>query len=187
MRGMSDESYLRAIDGLCYHGELLSDCLPLPCLTWTEVAPCVARFSPLAPSQFSGLIFKIEALQHHPPTYGPGPPPPQRLSRSKHFTVRAGSAARCTSSFPLARAVDQRVRLNHSARRAEVRKRRRSTSALAVTILSHNLTNFLRTAVWSAVTRSRYCEQKRLSSSHSSERALEGPDRQLPTAPCFSS
>ena len=79
MRGMSDESYLRAIDGLCYHGELLSDCLPLPCLTWTEVAPCVARFSPLAPSQFSGLIFKIEALQHHPPTYGPGPPPTAAL------------------------------------------------------------------------------------------------------------
>ena len=68
-------------------------------------------------------------------------PPPQRLSRSKHFTVRAGSAARCTSSFPLARAVDQRVRLNHSARRAEVRKRRRSTSPLAATIQTHNLTN----------------------------------------------
>ena len=87
MRGMSDESYLRAIDGLCYHGELLSDCLPLPCLTWTEVAPCVARFSPLAPSQFSGLIFKIEALQHHPPTYGPGPPP------------HSGSPVRNTSPF----------------------------------------------------------------------------------------
>jgi hypothetical protein len=108
MRGMSDESYLRAIDGLCYHGENRGFATP-PSDIWT------------------------------------GTPPTQRLSRSKHFTVRAGSAARCTSSFPLARAVDQRVRLNHSARRAEVRKRRRSTSALAVTILSHNLTNFLRT------------------------------------------
>ena len=51
------------------------------------------------------------------------------------------SAARCASSFPLPRAVDQRVRLNHSARRAEVRKRRRSTSPLAATIQTHNLTN----------------------------------------------
>ena len=29
-----------------YYGELLSDCLPLPFLTWTEVAPYVAALLP---------------------------------------------------------------------------------------------------------------------------------------------
>ena len=85
-----------------------------------------------------------------------GRPPPvpspafatPRVDNRVPFTVLASpfkharrSAARCASSFPLPRAVDQRVRLNHSARRAEVRKRRRSTSPLAATIQTHNLTN----------------------------------------------
>jgi hypothetical protein len=96
-----------------YYGELLSDCLPLPFLTWTEVAPCVAALLPPC-----SIAFFLEALFATPPSdiWTGTPPSAQRTLPFEHFTVRARSAARCASSFTLPRAVDAPVRLTHDTR-----------------------------------------------------------------------
>ena len=96
-----------------YYGELLSDCLPLPFLTWTEVAPCVAALLPPC-----SIAFFLEALFATPPSdiWTGTPPSAQRTLPFEHFTVRARSAARCASSFTPPRAVDASVRLEHDAR-----------------------------------------------------------------------
>ena len=96
-----------------YYGELLSDCLPLPFLTWTEVAPCVAALLPPC-----SIAFFLEALFATPPSdiWTGTPPSAQRTLPFEHFTVRARSAARCASSFTTPRAVDAPVRLAHDTR-----------------------------------------------------------------------
>ena len=106
---------------------------------FTCVCVC-ARASPAAPHAWGNIFYSFTSRKR---LLGEVKFTRVDIGKSfKHdFIVQARSAARCASSFPLPSAEDQRVRLNPSARRAEVRKRRRSTSPLAATIQTHNLTN----------------------------------------------